>query len=553
MSLRPNGLTQIPAETSRVARAAFPKGCLAMRARDALGLLFTDEQFAELFAARGRPAWSPARLALVLVLQFVEGLTDRQAADAVRARLDWKYALGLALDDPGFDASVLTEFRARLLADGQAERLLTLMLARLRERGLLRGGGRQRTDATHVHMAVRDLHRLEQVIETLRAALEALAVVAPAWLDGLIPREWTSRYGQRGDDWRLPKAEQARAERAVEVGRDGLLLLEAVYGPDAPAQLAGVEAVQVLRATWIQQFFLDGGQVRWRDKHSGLPPGSRMILNPYDPDARPGVKRGRNWRGYKAHFTETCEPDRPHLVTHVATTDAATADLDTVADRHRDLAARALLPEVHLVDAGYVSVGQILSAADDHGVQLSGPLPPDTSWQAGDEDAFDLTRFAIDWDARHVVCPQGKISRNWQPARSRDGLPIIRATFRQPDCRPCPDRARCTRSEDNARHVTFLPRRQQQAQQRLRAEQATDDWRRRYALRCGVESLISQASRRSDLHHARYRGLAKTHLQHVLTALAINLVRVDAWLTGIATTGSWTSRLTRLTQALPAT
>jgi transposase len=553
MSLRPNGLPQIPAETSRVARAAFPKGCLAMRARDALGPLFTDEQFAALFAARGRPAWSPARLALVLVLQFVEGLTDRQAADAVRARLDWKYALGLALDDPGFDASVLTEFRARLLADGQAERLLGLLLDRLRERGLLGKGGRQRTDATHVHMAVRDLHRLEQVIETLRAALEALAVVAPAWLGGLIPPEWTRRYGQRGDDWRLPKAEQARAERAVAVGRDGYLLLEAVSAPDAPAGLAGVEAMQVLRATWIQQFYLDDGQVRWRDKQTGLPPGSRMILNPYDLDARPGVKRGRTWRGYKAHFTETCEPDRPHLITHVATTDASTADLDTGPGRHHDLAARDLLPDVHLVDAGYVSVGQILAAADDHDVQLIGPLPPDTSWQAGDDDAFDLTRFAIDYDARHVVCPTGKVSRNWQPGRSRDGLPIIRATFRQPDCRPCPDRARCTRSEDNARHVTFLPRRQQQAQQRIRAEQATDDWRRRYALRCGVESLIAQASRLSDLHQARYRGMAKTHLQHVLTALAINLVRVDAWLTGITTTGSWTSRLARLTQPLPAT
>jgi Transposase DDE domain len=224
-----------------------------------------------------------------------------------------------------------------------------------------------------------------------------------------------------------------------------------------------------------------------------------------------------------------------------------------VPDRHADLAARDLLPDVHLVDSGYVSVGQVLAAADDHGVALTGPLPPDTSFKAGDEQAFDLTRFAIDDDARHVVCPAGKVSRNWQPARRRDGLPIIRATFRQPDCRPCPDRARCTRSQDNARHVTFLPHRQQQAQQRLRVEQATNDWHRRYALRCGVECLIAQASRRSDVHHARYRGLAKTHLQRVLTALAINLVRVDAWLTGVATTGGWTSRLARLAQPLPAT
>jgi Transposase DDE domain len=153
----------------------------------------------------------------------------------------------------------------------------------------------------------------------------------------------------------------------------------------------------------------------------------------------------------------------------VATTDAATADLDTVADRHADLAVVNMLPDIHLVDAGYTSVGQVLAAADDHGVELVGPLPPDTSWQAGDDDAFDLTRFAIDYDARHVVCPDNKTSRNWQPARSRDGLPVIRATFRQPDYRPCPDRSRCTRSQDNARHMAFLPRRQQQTQQRLRA------------------------------------------------------------------------------------
>jgi hypothetical protein len=209
--------------------------------------------------------------------EFVEGLTDRQAADQVRGRLDGKYALGLDLSDPGFDASVLTEFRARLCADGQAERLLGLLLGRLREGSLLVAGGRQRTDATHVHMAVRDLHRLEQVIETLRAALEALAVVAPAWLGAVIPPEWTRRYGQRGDDWRLPKDEQARTERAVEVGRDGFRLLEAVHAADAPVGLAGIEALQVLRATWIQQFYLDGDQVRWRDTHSGLPPGSRII------------------------------------------------------------------------------------------------------------------------------------------------------------------------------------------------------------------------------------------------------------------------------------
>jgi transposase len=156
MSMRPRPSHAVPAMTAQVARAAFPKGCPAIRIRDALGELFDDGQFVGLFAVRGRPALSPARLALVLVLQFAEGLSDRQAADAVRGRIDWKYALGLELADTGFDASVLSEFRARLAVDDQAERLLGQLLARLREQRLLARGGRQRTDATHVLAAVRE-------------------------------------------------------------------------------------------------------------------------------------------------------------------------------------------------------------------------------------------------------------------------------------------------------------------------------------------------------------------------------------------------------------
>jgi transposase len=533
--------------TAQVARAAFPKGCLAIRVRDALGELFEDVQFAELFATRGRPAVSPARLALVSVLQFAEGLSDRQAADAVRGRIDWKYALGLELADTGFDASVLSEFRARLAADDAAERLLQRMLARLRERGLLARGGRQRTDATHVLAAVRELNRLELVTETLRAALEALAVAAPGWLQGFVPDQWYARYGQRARDWRLPKAEAAREALAVTVGTDGFALLEAVHAADpaTPGWLREVPAVQVLRRLWLQQYYRDQQGVRWRGKNE-LPPGALAIGSPYDPEARYGIKRGVGWRGYKAHVTQTCQPDRPHLIVHVATTPAATGDVETVTARHADLARAGLLPEEHLVDAGYTSVDHVLAARAEHGIELVGPLPPDSGWQARDQDGFDLTRFRIDWDRQQVTCPNGKVSRNWRQTTSRHGLPIIQATFRAPDCTPCPDRARCTRSPVLARHLTFRPQLQYETQQQLRAEQATDAWRQRYAHRAGIEGTIAQATRRADLHQARYRGLAKTHLQHVLTALALNLVRVDAWLSGTPPGGTWASRLTRL-------
>ena len=545
MTMWPRSGRAVPAGTAQVARAAFPKGCLAMRIRDALGELFEDVEFAGLFAVRGRPAVSPARLALVLVLQFAEGLSDRQAADAVRGRIDWKYALGLELTDTGFDASVLSEFRARLVTGAAAEQLLHRMLDRLRERGLLVRGGRQRTDATHVLAAVRKLNRLELVTETLRAALEALATAAPRWLQEVVPDQWYERYGQRARDWRLPKAEAARAALAVTVGTDGFALLEAVYAAEAPGWLRQVPAVQTLRLLWIQQYYRDRNGLRWRGKGE-LPPGALAIGSPYDTQARYGIKRGMGWRGYKAHFTETCEPDRPHLIVHVATTMAATADVDTVAARHTDLASADLLPDEHLVDAGYVSVDHILAARANHNVDLIGPLPPDSGWQARGEGGFDLSRFRIDWDRKQVTCPNGKTSRNWHDSRSRQGLPIVQVSFRGPDCTLCPDRARCTRSPTSARGLTFRPRVQYEAQRLLRAEQATDAWQERYGHRSGVEGTIAQASRRGDLHHARYRGLAKTHLQHVLTALALNLVRFDAWLTGTPLGGSWASRLTRL-------
>ena len=187
MSLQPQDPPSIPEETCRVARASFPKGTPCLLIVDALGAIYKDSQFAALFPRRGQSAEAPGRLALATVLQYMEGLSDRQAADAVRGRIDWKYALGLPLTDPGFDHTVLSEFRSRLV-DGKAERLLLDTLLRdLRERGLIKARGRQRTDSTHVLADVRKLNRLERVGETLRAALNELATIAPDWLRALKP------------------------------------------------------------------------------------------------------------------------------------------------------------------------------------------------------------------------------------------------------------------------------------------------------------------------------------------------------------------------------
>lgn len=228
MSLRGVELAEIPAETVRVARAVFPKGCLAMRARDALGPVFADADFEELFPVRGRPAVSPARLALVSVLQFAEGLTDRQAAHAVRSRLDWKYALSLELTDTGFDFSVLSEFRARLIEADADRAVFDAVLRAAGEAGLIKAGKRQRTDATHVLAATRDLNRLEFVVETMRAALNEVAEAAGGWLAARAAPEWFDRYSARPEDSRFPSRWAARVAHGDQCTRQGPTLPEAM-------------------------------------------------------------------------------------------------------------------------------------------------------------------------------------------------------------------------------------------------------------------------------------------------------------------------------------
>src|SRR5213593_4631156 len=206
MSMRPQPIAPVPDDTPRVARSAFPKGNMYMKIRDELGTIYQDQQFASLFATRGQPAEAPWRLALVCVFQFVEGLSDRQAADAVRERLDWKYALGLELTDPGFDFSLLSEFRLRLVEEGVETLLLDRLLEVCKQRGWLKAGGKQRTDSTHVLARVRSLSNLECVGETLRAVLDDLATLAPEWLVGQISPDWFERYSHRVENYRLPKA-----------------------------------------------------------------------------------------------------------------------------------------------------------------------------------------------------------------------------------------------------------------------------------------------------------------------------------------------------------
>ena len=307
-------------------------------------------------------------------------MSDRQAAEAVRTRIDWKYALGLELTDPGFDFSVLSEFRTRLLTGNHEEQILNILLARLKERGWLERGGKQRTDSTHILAAIRNLNRLESVGEPLRATLNDLATVAPNWLGEWVPSDWFDRYSRAIEEYRLPKGIPARQAYAETIGRDGMQLLSAIYD-DGPDWLRQIPSVDILRQTWVHQYFIDDGQIRLRSAKD-LPPAGQRYDSPYDPQARYGNKRSTTWTGYKVHLTETCDENSIHLITHVETTQAHISDTDQTQTIHEALASKALLPQEHVVDAGYVDGTLLVDSLEDFGIELIGPVRPDVSWQA---------------------------------------------------------------------------------------------------------------------------------------------------------------------------
>jgi len=545
MSLHPEPIEPVPEETARVARAAFPRGNPCVQLRDLLGSIYADADFADLFPRRGQAAEAPWRLALVTVLQFAEGLSDRQAAEAVRGRIDWKYALGLALEDPGFDFSVLSEFRTRLIAGAAEQRLLDLLLSQCQARGLLRARGRQRTDATGVLGALRQLNRLECVGETMRQALNALAEVAPDWLRSLAPPEWFDRYSRRIEDARLPTKPEERQQYADVIGADGLALLEAVYAAEAPAGLRELEAVQILRRVWVHQYETVDGQLHWRDPKNSPPPALRLDT-PYEPEARYGTKRTTSWVGYKVHLTETCDPEDPHLITQVETTTATTSDISRVAPIHQALAAKQLLPRQHLVDAAYVSADELVASQAIYGVDLLGPIQGNGWWQAKADAGYDLDSFEIDWQAQTATCPRGKRSVRWTPTRTPHGRDTIAIAFAFGDCTPCPARSLCTRAKATPRSITVRPEPQHQAIRRARQRQIGPTFKKDYAARAGIEGTLSQGVRAFELRHARYRGLAKTHVQHVATAAAINLARLAAWCQGLPRAQTRTSRFAAL-------
>ena len=370
--------------------------------------------------------------------------------------------------------------------------------------------------------------------ETLRATLDDLSQLAPDWLVKQISSEWFERYSHRVENYRLPKAESQRTALAEQIGADGMHLLAAVEKPDAPTSLKNEECLQVLRRVWQQYYDLASGKAKWRAGPQAAS-GEGVIRSPYDTEAESGKKRETVWLGYKVHLTETCASETaqgteagttPQLIVQVHTTVASVQDVETTASIQKDLAQKSLLPDEQIVDTGYIDAGLLVSSQENYGITLVGPVLSDNSWQAKEGKGFDAAHFHLDWQSEQATCPQGQTSHRWGKAGDR-----IEVVFAREVCADCSVRHHCTKSQTTGRVLHVRPQAAHKALQARRKDEQTQKFRQIYQIRAGIEGTLSQAVRGMGIRRSRYDGLDKTQLQHVLTATAINLVRIDAVLT----------------------
>jgi transposase len=521
MCLKPVPPRPIPEATAALVKALFPEGSVYQFIGDVLFEQFRDEDFADLYPKDGQPSISPVLLSFVTIFQALEDLSDRQTVYCLRFRFDWKYALHLEPGYKGFDHTVLSEFRQRLLRHGAESRVFTAIFAQLKQLGFYKHKGIQRTDSLAIYTHHRLLKRIELCVETMRVCIKHLLHHAPEWTRATLPLAWEERYAKRCKSERM--SEEERQALAVVVGDDGQWLLDRLEQEDA-ADLRELRAVATLRDVWAVHYERGpDSHMHWKD--GGERGGSHAIETPYDPDARWATKRSTDWVGYKLHVTETDEADMPHLITDIALTPAPPHDTSALSAIRERQQHNDTLPGERYVDSGYVS-GENIADGQTLGEELLGPIRTTVTPQSKLPDGFSHADFLIDFALKLVTCPNGQTA-----PIERSGTQGTQATFRAATCRDCPLRARCCTGKKEGRTLRFGPHYQET--QAARKRQLTEEFKQKYrAHRCGVEGCLSALVRGQGIRTTRYDGQSKNHLRALFVGAAVNLARSAAWRAG---------------------
>jgi len=298
--------------------------------------------------------------------------------------------------------------------------------------------------------------------------------------------------------------------------------------------------IATLRQTWQRHYERATGEVpphghpavsgvRFKPNRE-LPPAAEGIESPYDVEARYRHKHDTQWTGYMVHVSETCAPTAPHLLTHVHTTPATVHEAQCTEPIQQALIDKAVPPQEHFVDAAYISSELLVHSRDAQGITLRGPTRPSQGWQTQVEGAYTLEQFAVDWDQQQVRCPQGHLSVAWWEHGGGQGSRPIIVAFDKQTCGTCPVRPSWTRAQHTGRRLRLPPQDQYEALQAAQTWYASEEGQQLYQRRAGVEGTLSQGVRAFGLRRTRYWGLAKSHVQHVAIAAAINIDRLVAWL-----------------------
>jgi transposase len=521
MCLKPQPPRAIPAATASLVAGLFDDGEVYQFIGDVLFDQFRDEDFADLYPPDGQPSISPVLLSFVTIFKALEDLSDRMTVYCLRFRFDWKFALHLPPEYKGFDHTVLSEFRKRLLTHEAESRVFNAIFAQLKQLGFYKQRGIQRTDSLSIYTHHRRLKRIELCVETMRTVIKELLHRAPDWTRTTLPTEWEERYAKRCKAERL--SDEERDSLSVIVGDDGAWLLDRLEQDDA-TDLRELRAVETLRDVWAVHYERGlGDHMRWTENTTRG--GTEIVETPHDPDAHWASKRGQDWVGYKLQVTETDDADTPHLITDIAITPAAASDmgaLDAIRERQ---AEQKTLPGERFVDSGYVC-GENIKDGRPLGEDLIGPIRTTVTPQSKLPDGFSHADFQIDFELRQVTCPAGHTTPIISSGKSGD-----QAGFSRKTCVACPLRARCCTGKKEGRALGFGPHYQetQAARQRQQTDTFKDEYR---AHRSGVEGCLSALVRGHGIRTTRYVGQAKNNLHALFVGAAVNLARSAAWRSG---------------------
>jgi transposase len=523
MCLKPQPSQPIPPDTKALVGPMLDDDTVYRFVGDVLFEQFHDEDFADLYPNEGQPALSPVLLAFVLIFQALEDLSDRAAAFAVTFNVAWKYALHLPLSYPGFDPTVLSEFRQRLIRHKAEGRAFSAIFAQLKQLGFFKRKGIQHTDSIAVLTHHRLLHRIELCVETMRTTIKSLLHHDPDWALAHLPREWEERYAKRCKAERMKEDE--RQTLSGVVGDDGQWLLNRLDKDDT-AHLRELRAVSTLRDVWAVHYErCADGHMRWSE--GGERGGSQAIETPYDPDAHWATKRSKDWVGYKLHVTETDDPDMPHLITDIAITPAPEYDGTALPAIRERQAAHENLPGERYADSAYIS-GEHIVDGRTLGEDLIGPMRETVTPQSKIEGGFTHADFKVDFHHRVVICPAG---HDTMLSATKDGG--YQAIFPVRYCDACPLRPRCYMGHGKKSGRSLRFGRYYDETQAARKRQHTEEFKQAYSKhRSGVEGCLSALVRGQGCRTTRYDGQEKNHLRALLVGAAVNLARSAAWRAG---------------------